>query len=133
MSLRSEMEKDVENVLRNINKLWSQGRVKELGQYFHSDMVVQGPGFQDAIKGKGNCVRHYEDFSAHTNIKNYKDTEYVVNLWDKTAVASYKFDVEFEAEGEIRKESGYELYAFLREAEVWKVVWNTIIPFKDNV
>lgn len=128
MSSYRETEKDIKNVLQNINKSWAQGHPKDLERYFHNDMVIQGPGFQGAIKGKSNCGKHYEDFLAHTNIKNYKDSEYVVNIWDKTAVASYKFDIEFETDGEIRKESGYELYTFLKEADVWKAVWNTIVP-----
>ncbi len=43
------------------------------------------------------------------SIKNYKDSKYVVNIWDKTAVASYKFDIEFGSDEEIRKEPGHEL------------------------
>ncbi len=131
MSSNCKTEKDIKNVLKNINKSWTQGHPKDLEKYFHSDMVIQGPGFQSAIKGKSDCVKHYEDFSAHTNIKNIKDSEYVINIWDKTAVASYKFDIEFETDGEIRKESGYELYTFLRESNVWKAIWNTIVPSRS--
>ncbi len=132
MSSCSEAKKEIENVLKNINKSWTQGRPKELEKYFHNDIVIQGPGFQNGIKGKSDCVKHYEDFSIHTNIKNYKGSEYVVNIWDKTAVASYKFDVEFESDGKIRKESGHELYTFLKKANVWKAVWNTIVPSNGN-
>jgi len=132
MTSYSEAEKDIENILQDINKSWTQGHPKELEKYFHSDIVIQGPGFQNPIKGKNNCVKHYEDFSAHTKIKNYGDSEYVVNIWDETAVASYKFDIEFEADGEIRKESGHELYTFLKDSGAWKVVWSTIVPSSGN-
>lgn len=128
MNVSDQAEKDIENAVREINKSWTQGQLNELEKYFHSDMVIQGPGFQSSIKGNRNCVKHYEDFSTHTRIKNYTDSDYIVNVWDKTAVASYKFDIEFESDGEIRKESGREVYTFLREGDAWKAVWNTIVP-----
>jgi len=129
MSLYQGEEKNIKNTLQHINNAWTQGHLTELGKYFHDNMVIQGPGFHDAIKGKRNCVKHYEDFSTHTNIISFKDSEYVINCWGSTAVASYKFDIEFEADGNTREESGHELYTFVEEANVWKAVWSTIVPY----
>ena len=128
MNPHHQAVKEVEDVLQNINRSWTQGRPQELAHYFHSDMVIQGPGLQSTIKGQNNCVKHHEDFTTHTSIKNFTDSEFVVNIWDNTAVASYKFDIEFEADGKVRKESGHELYSFVRENNKWKAVWNTIMP-----
>ena len=132
MSVSDKTKNDIESIVREINRSWTQYQLDKLEKYFHSDMIIQGPAFQDSIKGSRNCVKHYEDFAANTKIKNYKDSEYIVNVWDKTAVVSYKFDIEFESDGEIRKESGHELYTFLREDNAWKAVWNTIVPSIGN-
>lgn len=127
MSVLDNGRKEIEDKIRKINELWIKGELKELEKHFHSDMIIQGPGLQVSIKGNRNCIKHHEDFLTHTKVKSFKDSEYVVNVWGNTAVASYKFDIEFESDEETRKESGNELYAFLQEDSIWKVVWNTII------
>ena len=132
MSANINSVKNVENILRSINKSWSEGRSQDLAHYFHDDMIIQGPGLQDTIKGQHNCIKHYEGFASHSNFKDFKSSDYTVNVWDNTAIASYRFDIEFEADGEIRKESGHELYSFLREDDEWKAVWNTIMPFTSK-
>ena len=42
-----------------------------LNQYFHEDMVIRGPDFQELCRGKAACVKSYQEFLVQATIKDY--------------------------------------------------------------
>ncbi|NOX43165.1 MAG: nuclear transport factor 2 family protein [Gammaproteobacteria bacterium] len=122
----------VELLLKKINDVWTRGNPEELEKYFHSNMVIEGPAFQDRIVGRDLCVHHHEDFLRNNRILSFKESDHKVNVWNDTAVASFFFKITFETEGHVRQESGHELYAFTRETKDWHAVWNSIVPASSS-
>ena len=118
----------VELLLKNINGVWKRGNFRELEKYFHINMVIEGPELQGRKEGRDQCVQHHEDFNQSVKFISSNESDYKIDVWGDTAIASYRFEVQFEADGHVRKESGHELYAFYREASDWKAVWNSIVP-----
>ena len=37
----------IADLIRDINDAWLSGNVAQLNQYFHEDMVIRGPEFQE--------------------------------------------------------------------------------------
>jgi ketosteroid isomerase-like protein len=127
----TDIERDREEIrqlLASINAAWTGGRVDDLSLYFHEDMIIAQPGFGVRGEGRSACVESYKEFTAMAEIKDLRESEHVVLVWGDTAVASYKFEVEYEMEGRVHHDTGYDLFVFTRESGTWLAVWRTILP-----
>ena len=121
-------QKAVESILKRIVAACTNGNLKELEKHFHPEMVIEGPEFRERKEGRDQCVQHHEEFRKSVDIQSFNESNYQVKVWGDTAVATYRFDAQFEADGQTRKESGQEVYAFSRENGEWRAVWNSIVP-----
>jgi ketosteroid isomerase-like protein len=115
-----------------INKAWTDGHPEALAQYFHDRMVIVAPGFRQRVEGSEACVRSYADFVGRTTIKGYSEEEAVIDLWGDTAVASYRFALAWEMDGQPYYEAGRDLFVLRRESGRWLVVWRTVLPAADK-
>jgi ketosteroid isomerase-like protein len=122
-------ELTVRETLTRINQAWTQGHPEDLEKYFHEDMVIAAPGFRGGGKGKATCVASYARFAERATMKNFEESEHAIDVWGDTAVAVYRFQLDYEMEGSERTESGYDVYVFTRQDGKWLAVWRTIIPF----
>ena len=120
-------QKAVESLLENIVAASNTGNLEELKKYFHSSMVIEGPEFQERIEGRDQCIQHHEEFHRNVKIQSFKDSDYQVNVWGNTAVASCRFEVQIETEGEVFNYTGRDLYVFSRKNSEWQAVWNSIV------
>lgn len=121
-------QKAIEWLLMSINRACLQGRLENLDKYFHSDMVIDRPEFREGKVGRDQCIQHHEDFLKNVKILSFRESDYKVNVWGDTAVASYQFEVQLEIDNRVHKESGRELYTFSRNDQGWQAVWSSIAP-----
>jgi ketosteroid isomerase-like protein len=122
---------EITRILKEINRAWTRGRADELDQYFHEDMIIAQPGFGVRGEGKNACVVSYREFAGMASIQDLKESQYVVLVWGDTAVASYKFEIEYELDGQAHQDSGYDLFVFTRQDGTWLAAWRTILPVPD--
>ena len=130
----SDIEKDreeIRHVLRNINHAWTEGPVDDLRKYFHEDMIIAQPGFGIRGEGKNACVDSYREFAGMASIDGLRESEHVILVWGDTAVASYRFDIEYELDGQAHQDAGYDLFVFTRQDGTWLAAWRTILPVPD--
>ena len=125
-------QKVVESLLKNIVAAWNAGDLEGLKKYFHSRMVIEGPEFQVQKEGRDQCIRHHEEFHRNVKIQSFKDSDYQVNVWEDTAVASYRFQGKMETGGEIFRDAGRDLYVFTRKKGEWKAVWNSMVQYNHG-
>jgi ketosteroid isomerase-like protein len=131
----ADIEKDREEIvqiLKTINAAWTTGNTADLGKYFHEDMVIAQPGLGIHGEGKGACVDSYMEFAGMASIEKLEETQHVVLVWGDTAVASYKFDIEYELDGHSHQDAGYDLFVFNRTKGTWLAVWRTILPVPET-
>lgn len=121
-------QKAVEFLLKNIVAACSTGKLEELKKYFHSSMVIEGPEFQERIEGRAQCIEHHEELHKNVKIQSFKDSDYQVNVWGDTAVASCRFEGQIETGGNVFNDTGRDLYVFSRKNGEWRAVWNSIVP-----
>ena len=111
-----------------INRAWRTGRVEEMVDAFHDDVVVVQPGFGTRVSGREACVGSYAEFAAAARVLAYDESEHAVDVWGDTAVATYRFRIEYEIEGKSYLEAGHDLLVFIRASDGWRVVWRTLAP-----
>ncbi len=125
----SDDRETIRQRVKRINEAWRHDRTEELNQYFHPDMIIVGPGFKVAAKGKAACVKSYEDFVHSAMVHEYRDTDPVVEVWGSTAVATYDWEVVWEVDGEVSREVGHDQFVFTREDDEWRAVWRAVLFF----
>jgi ketosteroid isomerase-like protein len=121
----------IRGILSDINRAWLDGNTDVLERHFHDDMVIAQPGFGIMGEGRDACVDSYKDFADSASVSDLKESEHIVLVWGDTAVASYKFEIEFEMDGKARREAGYDLFVFARQAGRWLAVWRTVLPVQE--
>ena len=129
MNTASADQKAVESLLKNIVAASNTGNLEELKKYFHSSMVIEGPEFQERKEGRDQCIQHHEEFHRNVKIQSFKDSDYQVNVWGDTAVASCRFEGQMETGGEVFKDTGRDLYVFSRKNGEWQAVWNSVVQY----
>jgi hypothetical protein len=105
--------------------LWN--KVPELNSYFHDDMVIKGPAFQELCRGRAACVKSYEEFLAQAKVLEYKDKPPSVDVFGRSAVAVCPWEMTYELAGKQYHESGRDTLVFTRETGRWLVVWRLML------
>lgn len=125
-------QKVVESILKSIVAAWNTGDLEDLKKYFHSDMVIEGPEFRERKEGRDQCIQHHEEFHRNVKIRSFNHSDYQVNIWGDTAVASCRFEGQMETGGETFKDTGRDLYVFSRESGEWQAIWNSIVQYNHG-
>ena len=126
MATERGIGEEIRQLLLSLNEAWVQGRPEDLGRHFDEDMVIVHPGGR--AEGRETCVNSYRDFVAQATVHEYKESEFEIDCWGNTAVASYRFDIAYEMNGGHYRESGRDVFVFIRRDERWLAVWRTMIP-----
>jgi hypothetical protein len=110
-------------VVSEINQAWLNGRVDDLNQIFHEDMIIIGPDFQELSRGRASCVKSYRDFLAQAKVIDYRESESIVDDWVTVAVATSPWEMTYELGGQRYRESGHDTFVFKKEDGQWQAVW----------
>jgi uncharacterized protein (TIGR02246 family) len=116
----------VRSLIQRINDAWRQGRLEELADYFHPDIVLVFPGFSGRGEGRAACVQSYVDFLGSATVHEYTESDHHIDVWGDTAVASYRFVMAWEMGGKHYREAGHDLFVFSRDQGQWRAVWRTL-------
>src|SRR5262249_40063567 len=117
---------DVRQLVGRINEAWRSGQAEHLGDYFHPDMVIVGPGYQELARGRDACVASYRAFLQASVVRAYRESDLAVREWGGVAVATYAWEMDYEQGGRLHRESGTDLFVFERQGETWLAVWRFI-------
>jgi uncharacterized protein DUF4440 len=126
--LESKDREEIRRLITKINDAWVKGRVDELNEFFHEEMVTYSPGFGVRGEGKGECIKSYEDFVNQATVNEFKELNFVIDLWGDTGVATYVFEIAFDMNGQKFKDTGRDMFVLVREDSRWWAVWRTMIP-----
>jgi len=130
-SRQTEQYRELWARVQEINACWYQGRPAELSAYFHPNVVFNSPDLKHQITGKENCIQTYIDFMQNSNISHYVESNPIVQLFEKTAVVTYDFEMEYEQKGKTFREAGTDILVFEKEEDSWKVIWRALSNLKD--
>lgn len=119
----------IAQLLTTINEAWRQGHHEQLGEIFAEHMVIEKPGFSGRIEGREACAQSYGHFMDNATVMHFETAEPAIDVWGDTALASYRFEIEYKAAGPVHRDAGRDVFLFVRQEGRWQAVWRTIIPF----
>ncbi|MGD2216639.1 MAG: nuclear transport factor 2 family protein [Gemmatimonadales bacterium] len=122
----------VARVLRSINDCWLRCKPQELAGYLHSNMAMVFPGFAGRVEGAGAVIAGYEEFCSNARVHEYDEQDPQIDVYGRTAVASYAFQMVYEREGLKYSSTGRDLFVFSEEAGTWLAVWRTMLDVSEQ-
>ncbi len=126
------LQHEIQGVLSEINRAWLNGRIDDLNQLFHRDMVITGPDFLELCRGRAACVKSYRDFLAQAQIMEYRDSEPAIDDWGSVAVATSPWEMAYQLAGRRYRESGHDTFVFKKEEGRWQAVWRLMTVDRRN-
>jgi ketosteroid isomerase-like protein len=128
----SSAEQEVRQILQNINDAWLSGRPEDLVHWFHADMVIVSPDFQQRFEGREACVKSYADFYNHATVHALTTLDPEIDVFGNTAVAAYQFEITYEMSDETHRDNGWDVFVFARDKDNWQAVWRTVLPLAQD-
>ena len=118
---------EIRDLVKKINQAWLTGKVTELNSYFHDEMVIKGPAYQELCRGRAACVTSYEEFLAQAKVLDYKEEKPSVDVFAHSAVAVCPWEMTYELAGKQYRESGHDTLVFTHETGRWLAVWRLML------
>jgi uncharacterized protein DUF4440 len=125
-------EDEVRSVLARLAEAWLRHPPEEIpeamGSLWHDDASIVVLGVQEMARGRAACVRTYQDFVRQAAVEESRLSDPTVRVWDRTAVATGRWQMTYALDGERLSEWGHEAFALVRTDSGWQIVWRAIIP-----
>ncbi len=127
MNERASTDREViRRTVERINGLWLAGRYDEIGDFLAEDAVVAPPGSDERVRGRQAYVQSYRDYDRACTTRDFVPSEPQVDVVGDVAVAVCPFFIEYEMQGEVRRERGRDVLVFTRIDGQWLVAWRTM-------
>jgi hypothetical protein len=124
----SDARDDVVDALRGINDAWLEGRPDDMAGDLDEQVVVVREGALGRSVGRGRAVAGYREFVTSAAVREFTESDLSIDAWGDTAVASYRYDIGWEADGERHTERGRDLFVFRRVEGTWLAVYRLQRP-----
>ncbi len=134
MGMKSDraQQSEIRGVLSRLTAAWREERFDELEDILHQSVVFVQPGFSSRAEGRKSCVDTYRQFMSTARVVDYVERDVAIDVWGGTAVATYYFDIAYEMDGKSRRDTGHDVFVFVREESRWQVVWRTLIALEPR-
>jgi hypothetical protein len=121
-------QSEIRGVLSRLTAAWTEGRFDELEDILHQSVVFVQPGFVGRAEGRTSCVDTYREFMSSAQVLEYDESDVAIDVWESTAVATYRYRITWQREGKMHRDTGHDVFVFLRQESRWQVVWRTVMP-----
>ena len=132
MTDSAQDEAAIRNQLTRINEAWQQHRgdamADLLSECFACDVVMRGPGFSLAGKGREAAIQSYVEFTNQAEVKAFSAEDPTIDVAGDIAVAQYQWQMIYVLTGQEYTEQGHDLFVFSRIERRWLVVWRALLP-----
>ena len=116
-------------IVQDVNRICREGKgFDRLAPFFHEGMVMVLPGLDRRAEGKAACLRCYEDACSKMVIHRLDASRERIDLWDGTAVVTYRYDCVWDWQGKTFTDDGHEVLVLVRDGKDWKIAWRHLIP-----
>ncbi len=124
--LTTEDQKSAWETLRKINAAWLEGDFERLDGLFHDRVVIVGPDGTRYAEGKPAVVASYRDFGGRATVSDYRESDGEVDVFEATAVVSYRYDITYAIDGQPSQETGRDILVLERHDGRWLAVWRMV-------
>jgi ketosteroid isomerase-like protein len=119
---------EVERLVRDLNAAWREGRIEDLGRFFHERVAMAPPGGASRRVGRERMVDSFREFLAAAKVHDFETLDLQVDLFGPTAVASLLFRIRYDMQGQAYDEKGQDVLVLNHDGDAWRIVWRTQIP-----
>jgi hypothetical protein len=114
-------------VLARISAAWQERRYDELAGCFDERIVLAAPGFIARLEGRDAVVHSYREFMERVSISQYKESIPTVDVWGDTAVATFHWEMAWDAAGTPNHDAGHDVFVLRHVGQNdWRAVWRTM-------
>jgi hypothetical protein len=118
--------------MRQINQAWLDGRVEDLAQCVHPDIVMVVPGFSGRCQGRDVFLAGFQDFCQNATTHEFREDDLQVDVAADTAVVSFRYEMIYERSGERYRATGRDLWVFQLTGGEWLAVWRTMLDLQED-
>lgn len=113
-------------IIRADNRAWTAGLSAEGPEAMYAEnAVLIPPGFGARVEGCEAIRQSYAHFLEIAKVLAFDESEEHVDVHGDSAVATYRFTIQYELNGQGHQEAGREVLVFVRQPAGWRVVWRT--------
>jgi hypothetical protein len=127
---RGDQRDEVAATLRRISAAWTSAQPEQADEFLDLDAVFVQPGFDARLEGRDAVIASYREFLEASLVHVYEEHDLQVDVVGATAVATYRFRIDWESEGVRHDDHGHDLFVFARVDDGWRAVWRTLIVDK---
>jgi hypothetical protein len=124
--LATPAQRDVWQIVRQINAAWVEGQPERLLEHFHDRMAIVGTSGNRYGVGKLVCVESYRNFIASAQITLFKETDPSVEVYETAAIVSYRFEIAYTMAGKSHQETGRDTFVLELVDGKWLAVWRQL-------
>jgi len=121
----------IRNLVVKINEAWKNGKLAELADYFHEDIVFCDSDFNVLAQGRTKCIESYRQFIDNAEVHEMSTKEPEVFVWHHTVYACYRFTISYTMNGKLYSEQGKEAFIFIYDNRTWVAVVRFMLPEKN--
>jgi ketosteroid isomerase-like protein len=118
--------------MRQINRAWLDGRVEDLAQLVHPEIVVALPDFSGRIQGREDFLAGFRDFCQNATIHEFREHDHQVDVAGDTAVVTFRYEMVYERSAGRYRATGRDLWVFQLRGGEWLAVWRTMLDLQEN-
>lgn len=126
--LTAAISVEIVELMGQINDAWTLGKLERLHELFHDSMVIMGPDGTEMGTGRDACVQSYQDFVDRATVMGFRWEEPLVHVWGGSATCRSRYEIDYEIDGERKKEHGGDFFLFVRSGESWKAALRIALP-----
>ncbi len=127
-----ESELAVWETVRAMNRAWTSGRVEDIAEYFHPDMVAVTQTDRERLVGKVACMDSWRRFISTATIHDWKEHDPIVQIFGNAAVVSYYYELACEIRGETAVLAGRDLLFLVKEGARWLVIADQFSEYPED-
>jgi uncharacterized protein (TIGR02246 family) len=121
------IQQAVWRIIQQINAAWLRGRPEELLGLFHERFTIVDSEGRRLGEGRSACVDSYRDFAAAATVTDFQGAEPQVDVFDATAVVTYRFEIAYTMGGQPHRDVGRDLFVLERTGDRWLAVWRQLV------
>jgi ketosteroid isomerase-like protein len=123
---------DAATAMRLINRVWLDGRVEDLAEMVHPEIVMVLPDFSGKIQGREDFLAGFRDFRQNALIQEFREHDLHVDVAGDTAVVTFRYDMLYERSGKRYRSTGRDLWVFQKQGREWIAVWRAMLDMEEN-
>jgi hypothetical protein len=125
---RGDERDAVAATLRRINDAWTVRDPAEMAHELHDRVAFVQPGFASRLDGRDAAIEGYREFLGSAILHSYTEHDLAIDVVGDTAVAVYRYEIDWEQDGVRHLETGHDLFVFTRADDAWQAAWRTVVP-----